>query len=352
VAWQIRAAEGQQLPLTQDEIQLNGHAIEVRLYAEDSANNFLPQTGRALRWEPELLDGVRIDHGLVEGQEVTPFYDPMLAKVIAYGATREDARRKLVRALENCVLLGVNGNQRFLANLLSNAEFAAGNATTAFIAEHFASDESLTPQAPAANELAIAAALLYQASANGSAHQRGLAGWRSAGSAPWRFVLKQGETKHSVELDVLASGAQAQLKARVGDSELELKLLASDGRWLTLEQDGVRSRRAYHLDGDRVWLFGHFGNLELLDVTHEPAGGQNAASSGAVKAPMDGAIVDVLVGEGSKVSKGQLLVVLEAMKMEHPLKAGVDGTVRRIGIARGDQVKSRQLLVEIEADEA
>src|SRR5690606_25829757 len=124
VAWQIRAAEGQQLPLTQDEIQLNGHAIEVRLYAEDSANNFLPQTGRALRWEPELLDGVRFDQGLVDGQEVPPFYVPMLAKVIAYGATREDSRRKLVRALEICVLLGVNGNQRFLANLLSNAEFA------------------------------------------------------------------------------------------------------------------------------------------------------------------------------------------------------------------------------------
>ena len=103
-----------------DEITLTGHAMEVRLYAEDSAHNFLPQTGRVLRWEPELLEGIRIDHGLVEGQEVTPFYDPMLAKVIAYGATREDARRKLVRALENCVLLGVNGNQRFLANLLAN----------------------------------------------------------------------------------------------------------------------------------------------------------------------------------------------------------------------------------------
>jgi geranyl-CoA carboxylase alpha subunit len=352
VAWQIRAAEGQKLPLTQEQIQLTGHAIEVRLYAEDSANNFLPQTGRALRWEPEILDGVRIDHGLVEGQEITPFYDPMLAKVIAYGTTREDARRKLVRALENCVLLGVNGNQRFLANLLANPEFAAGNATTAFIAEHFASDESLTPQAPAANELAIAAALLFQASADNRAHQGGLAGWRSAGSAPWNFTLKLGEAKHSVALEVLGSGTQAHLRAHVDEAQVELKLLASDGRWLTVEQDGVRSRRAYHLDGDKVYLYGHFGNLELTDVTHEPAGGQNAASSGAVKAPMDGAIVDVLVEEGARVSKGQLLVVLEAMKMEHPLKAGVDGTVRRVGISKGDQVKSRQLLVEIEADEA
>ncbi|MDH0098654.1 biotin/lipoyl-binding protein, partial [Pseudomonas sp. GD04158] len=166
------------------------------------------------------------------------------------------------------------------------------------------------------------------------------------------FVLKQGEHKHAVELDVLASGTQAHLCVRRGEEQLSVRLLASDGRWLTLELDGVRRRQAYHLEGERLWLYGEHGNLELLDVTHEPAGGQNAASSGAVKAPMDGAIVDVLIAEGASVSKGQLLVVLEAMKMEHPLKAGVDGIVRRVGVSQGDQVKSRQLLVEIEAAEA
>ena len=352
VAWQIRAAAGQPLPLQQDEIRLTGHAMEVRLYAEDAAHNFLPQTGQVLRWEPELLDGVRIDHGLVEGQEISPFYDPMLAKIIAYGATREDARRKLVRAVEECVLLGVNGNQRFLANLLANPEFASGNATTAFIAEHFNADPSLTAQAPAASELAIAAALLYQQSANARAHQRELAGWRSAGSAPWQFTLKHGEQKHRINLEVQVAGSQPSLLATVGDTQVSLTLLASDGRWLTLELDGIRRRIAYQQQGEQLWLYGHYGNLELLDVTHEPAGGQNAASSGAVKAPMDGAIVDVLVSEGERVSKGQLLVVLEAMKMEHPMKAGVDGTVRRIGISKGDQVKNRQLLVEIEDDPA
>jgi geranyl-CoA carboxylase alpha subunit len=119
-----------------------------------------------------------------------------------------------------------------------------------------------------------------------------------------------------------------------------------------LEQDGIRRRVAYHQDGDTLHLYGQYGNLELVDVTHEPAGGQNAASSGTVKAPMDGAIVDVLVEEGTKVSKGQLLVVLEAMKMEHPLKAGVDGIVRKVQASKGDQVKNRQILVEIEAEEA
>ena len=135
-------------------------------------------------------------------------------------------------------------------------------------------------------------------------------------------------------------------------NQVSLKLLASDGRWLTLELNGIRRRIAYQLSGEQVWLYGQRGNLELSDITHEPASGQNAASSGTVKAPMDGAIVEVLVSAGERVSKGQLLVVLEAMKMEHPMKAGVDGTVQRIAIKAGEQVKNRQVLIEIQADEA
>ncbi|MGQ7958281.1 acetyl-CoA carboxylase biotin carboxylase subunit [Pseudomonas sp. SP16.1] len=352
VAWQIRVAAGQPLPLEQDEIRLSGHAMEVRLYAEDSAAGFLPQTGQVLRWEPELLSGVRIDHGLVEGQAVTPFYDPLLAKVIAYGATRDEARRKLLRAVENCVLLGVNGNQRFLANLLAHPDFTAGNATTAFIAEHFTGDPSLAPQPPHSEELALAAALLFQRSASARAHQGELAGWRSAGSVPWRFVLRLGDQRLGVALQVLEPGSQPRLQVELGERSLELRLLSHDGRWAVVELDGVRRRLAYHLDGDCIRLFGHAGNLELHDVTHAPTSAGNAAACGSVKAPMDGAIVEVLVAEGATVAKGQLLLVLEAMKMEHLLKAGVDGVIRRVGVSRGDQVKSRQLLVEIEAADA
>ncbi|SDH65524.1 geranyl-CoA carboxylase alpha subunit [Pseudomonas benzenivorans] len=347
VAWQIRVAEGQPLPLRQEEIQLSGHAMEVRLYAEDSAAGFLPQTGQVLRWEPAALEGIRIDHGLLEGQAVTPFYDPLLAKVIAYGASRDEARRKLLRAVEDCVLLGVKGNQRFLANLLRHPQFAAGQATTAFIEQHFANDPSLSPQAPAASELASAAALLYQASAQASAHQAGLAGWRSAGSAPWRFILKQGEQRFAVELAVLQSGQQPRLDARIGDEQVQLRLLASDGRWASLEVDGIRRRLAYHLAGDRLWLYGSDGNLEFTDITHAPVSGAEGSGTGTVKAPMDGAIVEVLVTEGDRVGKGQLLLVLEAMKMEHPLKATIDGIIRRVQVSKGDQVKNRQLLVEV-----
>ncbi|HLD65375.1 MAG TPA: acetyl/propionyl/methylcrotonyl-CoA carboxylase subunit alpha [Pseudomonas sp.] len=350
VAWQLQVAASQTLPLRQEEVVLSGHAMEVRLYAEDAARDFLPQTGTVHRWEPALLDGIRLDHGLVEGQPITPFYDPMLAKIIAHGATRDEARRKLIRAVEDCVLLGVNGNQRFLANLLKHPAFAAGQATTAFIGEHFRDDPSLSPQAPTAAELASAAALFYQASADARAHQPGLSGWRNAGNAPWRFLLQHGEQRLSVELMVIESGHQPRLRALVGDEQVELRLLGTDGRWASVELQGIRRRIAYHLDGEQLWLHGQYGNLALVDITHAPADGQQAARSGTVKAPMDGVIVEVLVEEGTRVAKGQLLVVLEAMKMEHPLKAGIDGTLRRVGVSKGDQVKNRQLLVEIEAD--
>lgn len=350
VAWQIRVAEGQPLPLTQAEIRLSGHAIEVRLYAEDSSHDFMPQTGNVLRWEPALLDGIRIDHGLIEGQAISPFYDPMLAKIIAYGATRDEARRKLVRAVEDCVLLGVKANQRFLANLLKHPEFAAGNATTAFIAEHFAADPSLSPQPPSPAELACAAALLYQASAQSSAHQTGLAGWRNAGNAPWRFLLKHGEQQFAVELTVLESGQQPRLSASVGEQQLHLHLLGADGRWATLELDGVRRHLAYQQSASTLWLYGHNGNLELTDITHAPASAAVGTGSGSVQAPMDGAIVEVLVEDGSHVCKGQLLLVLEAMKMEHPVKASIDGIIRRVQVSKGDQVRNRQPLLEVHAE--
>lgn len=194
----------------------------------------------------------------------------------------------------------------------------------------------------------MAAALLYHASAMSTAHQGGLAGWRSARSAPWRFSLRQWEHKHEVELTVSETGERPRLLAKVGNDELVICLSQADGRWAVIELNGIRRRIAYHQQAERLWLFGPNGNLELLDVTHEPASGQAGASSGTVEAPMDGAIVDVLVSEGERVGKGQLLVVLEAMKMEHPLKAGIDGIIRRVQVIKGDQVKSRQLLVEVE----
>ena len=317
VDWQLQIAAGQPLPLTQQEVTLTGHAMEVRLYAEDPAQGFLPQTGDVLRWEP--APGVRIDHGLREGQTISPFYDPMLGKIIAHGASREEARRKLLRAVEDSVLLGVATNQRLLIDLLKHPDFINGDFSTGLIAEHFS---VISQQTATAEQLSLAAALFYQHSAN--QHPQTLARWRNTASVPATYRLEVNGQLHSVSVDDLQ--------------------LTTDSRHASLVINGIRRRIAYHLDGNRLWLPG----LTVTDRTQQVASRQADASSGTVQAPMDGAIVDIRVCVGEAVSKGQLLLVLEAMKMEHPLKAGIDGTVKEMRVMTGDQVRNRQVLLEIE----
>ncbi|MFJ4543961.1 acetyl/propionyl/methylcrotonyl-CoA carboxylase subunit alpha [Pseudomonas sp. NPDC088885] len=343
VAWQLWVAEGQPLPLTQDQVQLHGHAMEVRLYAEDPAQDFLPQTGCVEAWEPALQHGARIDHGLREGQSVSPFYDPMLGKLIAHGATREEARRKLLRAVQDTVLLGVQSNQRLLVSLLQHPQFISGEFSTAFIAQHFSDHACLNCYAPSAEDLAIAAVLFYQTSA--LSHRAPLSGWRNNASVPLHFRLGLDEQNWTLQLLAEPQGA---FKVQVAERTLALKLIDQDAHSITLEVDGLRQRHACRLDGEQLWLFTHPGSLRLEDRTHAVIGSQTSVSSGTLKAPMDGAIVDVLVSEGSPVSKGQLLVVLEAMKMEHPLKAGIDGVLKRVQVKVGDQVKNRQVLLQVE----
>ncbi len=343
VAWQLWVAEGRPLPLTQDQVQLHGHAMEVRLYAEDPAQDFLPQTGCVEAWEPALQHGARIDHGLREGQLISPFYDPMLGKLIAHGATREEARRKLLRAVEDSVLLGVQSNQRLLVSLLQHPQFISGEFSTAFIAQHFSDHACLNSYALSAEDLAIAAVLFYQSSA--LSHRAPLSGWRNNASVPLHFRLGLDEQNWTLQLLAEPQGA---FKVQVAERTLALKLIDQDAHSITLEIDGVRQRHACRVDGEQLWLFTHPGSLRLEDRTHAVIGSQTSVSSGTLKAPMDGAIVDVLVSEGSPVSKGQLLVVLEAMKMEHPLKAGIDGVLKRVQVKVGDQVKNRQVLLQVE----
>jgi len=343
VAWQLQVAAGLPLPLRQEQLQLNGHAIEVRLYAEDPARGFLPQTGRIATWEPALRDGVRIDHGLIEGQGISPFYDPLLGKLIAHGATREEARRKLLRAVQDSVLLGVQSNQRLLAGLLQHPRFISGEFNTGFIPRYFADHGCLLPPKPSTEELAIATALLYQASAQ--THHAPLAGWRNNASVPLHYRIGVADQDWPVQLHAVPG---EPYRIQVATRTLELTVVQCDGRWATLEIDGIRQRYAYRLEPAQLWLFTRPGSLWLVDRTQALVGSQVSVSCGTLKAPMDGAIVDVLVAEGSPVSKGQLLVVLEAMKMEHPLKSGIDGVLKRLQVRVGDQVKNRQILLEIE----
>ena len=343
VAWQLLVAEGQPLPLTQDQVVLDGHAMEVRLYAEDPAQDFLPKTGRVTAWEPALQPGTRIDHGLYEGQSISPFYDPMLGKLIAHGATRDEARRKLLRAVQDSVLLGVQSNQRLLASLLQHPQFIRGEFSTAFIPEYFSDHPSLHRYVPSAEQLAMAAVLFYQAAAQG--HRTSLKGWRNNASVPLHYRLGLDDQDWTLQLH---AGRDGCFQVQVLERTFELKLIDCNARSVTLEIDGLQQRHAFRLAADQLWLFVHPGSLHLEDRTHAIISSQISVSSGTLKAPMDGAIVDVLVSEGSAVSKGQLLVVLEAMKMEHPLKAGIDGVLKRVQVKVGDQVKNRQVLLQVE----
>ncbi len=328
VELQLNIAAGEPLPLQQADVTLTGHAMEVRLYAEDPAQGFLPQTGDVLRWEPAAR--VRIDHGVLEGQRISPFYDAMLGKIIAHGATREEARRKLLRAVQDTVLLGVTTNQGLLVDLLGQADFIAGEFSTGFIAKHF---NDIPRHAATKEQVALAAALFYQHSAN--THRQGLSGWRN--KAAWRYRLAVNDEVQDLDVNVL-DGNHLQANG------IEIHDLTTDGRWATLVIDGIRRRLPYHLDDTQLWLPG----VKIINRTQHVASRQADASTGIVKAPMDGAIVDIRVSAGESVSKGQLLLVLEAMKMEHPLTAGIDGVIKGVQVVAGDQVRNRQVLLEIE----
>ncbi len=352
VAWQLTIAAGGLLPLTQQEVTITGHAMEVRLYAEDPALGFMPQTGPVLRWQYENGEGLRMDAGIQQGQQVTPFYDPMLAKVIAYGANRDEARRRLMGSLRNLQLLGVRSNRGFLFNILKHSVFAEGGATTAFIEKAFAGDKTLSPHPLNAEQQAIAAWLFYLNSAykNPNANERAF--WRNSNPAPTWFDLECVADQHKVAVQVVDSQSK-RFNVIVGAESLALDLIALENQTLIFRKNGVKTSIHYAFDQDgALYLESHEGCLCIENKTHAPAKAAQGQGSGKIKASMDGAIVDVLIEEGTPVKQGQTLVVLEAMKMEHAMKADVDGVVTSVLVNKGDQVKGRQLLVEVSSEES
>lgn len=339
VEWQIRVARGEALPIRQDDVRLKGHAIEVRFYAEDPATQFLPQTGHVQLWKAASGDGIRVDHGMNEQADISPYYDPMVAKIIAWGKDREEAARRLRLAVEDSVLLGVNSNKRFLANLLAHPVFLSGNTHTGFIDEHFSEDSSLHPALPTTNDLTLATALFYLH----HAPQENLLGWHSGRQAPTPLKIAHGENIY--EREVLAPTPSClQIKSPDGSYQ-QLDIVRQETQRLTYRLNGVRGHVVYAWDGEQLLLDRGHGNLVFIDATYLAAQKDHENGDGQLLAPMDGAIVDLLVQPGEQVSKGQTLLVLEAMKIEHQLKANCDGAVDTINVNIGQQVKKRQLLL-------
>ena len=340
VAWQLQVAAGEALPLAQDQIRFDGHAIEARLYAEDAYNGFLPQTGTVAVWRPASGPGIRVDHGVRDGQTISPFYDPMIAKVIAHGATRLEACRKLARALEDTVVLGPTTNKHFLVRLLRHPAFIAGQATTAFIDEHFAPAAMEAP-APSATHWGLAAALVYERAETGAGALLG--GWRNSNPVPTLIRIRAGDRRKHVWIE----RAVAELRATVGDKTISLRVGArSDGRVRFASGDVWRTAHA-HAAGDNLLVELDGLALAFDDVTHEAPQGADAAGDGTLRAPMDGRIVAVKVAAGESVVRGQTLVVLEAMKMQHQIRAAADGTVSSVPVQEGEQVSARTILATV-----
>ena len=337
VEWQLRVANGETLPLQQSELTLTGHAIEVRLYAEDPRLDFLPQTGQIQRWLPADLPNVRIDHGLLTTDEISPFYDPMVAKVIAYSKTRQDAIRLLARAVDDCVLLGVNSNKQFLVNLLKHPIIVKGDTNTAFIQEHFQDDESLHKQSLGLEHLAVSAALFTNASTNSS--------WNTGIALSLPLKLKHDEQ----QLQVLVKRDQSQVEVEICGQTLAIQLVEQNSQKLIYSVNGVRRSIEYVLDGNTLFLDAVNGNIAIENATYAPPETSDIAGDGKIKAPMDGAIINILVNTGDTVTKGQTLLVLEAMKIQQQIKSDVDGVVGEIIGQVGQQVKKRQLVLNIQA---
>ncbi len=336
VEWQLRVANGEHLPLKQQELNFNGHAIEVRLYAEDPRQDFLPQTGKVLRWKPAILPNVRIDHGMLATDEVSPFYDPMVAKVIAHGKTREDAIRLLARAVDDCVLLGVNSNKQFLVNLLRHPVVVTGDTNTAFIQQHFQNDPSLHHQVLSLETLTIAAALFSQS--------KGTAVWQTGLGVPLPLKLQTADQ----QIQLLLSSVNNTFTAQFCDQSVCIDVLERTSEYLVYLIDGIRRRVQYVLDSDQLYLDRDNGNIVIRNVTYAAPEATDVAGDGKIRAPMDGAVVNILVNKGDQVVRGQTLLVLEAMKIQQQIKADVDGVVEDVLGQQGQQVKKRQMLFTIQ----
>ena len=344
VALQLDIAAGQPLPLTQDMVHQNGWAIEARLYAEAPERGFLPQTGDVLVWQPAPT--VRTDHGLLEGQQIGAFYDPMLAKVIAHGRDREDARNTLINALRQTRLLGTATNQSFLIRALEHPEFGAGNATTTFIDEHLA---EATARAPVVGtrELALAAAVLVGTARHNS--ELPWHGWYSNDDA--RIPLRLAHRKDQWALQVQLWQRGEQMRVTVEEQACDLALVQFDKRSATVRIDDEEVRVDHARSGKRLFLCCAGENFWFDDQTLAPPKPPPEGSDGILRAPMAGRVIAVNTKVGEKVKVGAVLAVVEAMKMEHQVTAPVAGEVSAVETSPGDQVSNRQVLVRVSIPE-
>ncbi|ABD88742.1 acetyl/propionyl/methylcrotonyl-CoA carboxylase subunit alpha [Rhodopseudomonas palustris] len=341
VELQLRIAAGEPLPLQQDDVQFRGHAIEVRLCSEDPAQDFMPQSGRLALWQ--MPGELRVEHALQSGSAISPYYDSMIAKIVAHGDSRDEARRKLLHGLARTVAFGVSTNCSFLAACLRHPSFAAGAATTGFIAQH--RDALLAPEpdhdVPAA---AVAALLLYVT-------DRHAPRWRKGRSLAATFPCPL-----RIEIDGITLEPEVTRErdgctiVRIGGNAVRFALDELSGDTLRFRADGMSESIVYHRDGDALFVLRQGVTSAVRDLTRAaPARAAAAGGDGRLRAAMNGRVVAVLVKPGDQVEAGQPVLTLEAMKMEHVHAAPISGIVSAIDVEEGEQVTTGRIVAEIEA---
>lgn len=340
VELQLRIAAGEPLPLRQDDVRFSGHAIEVRLCAEDAGHDFMPRSGRVVRWE--MPADLRVDHGLCSGAEIAPIYDSMIAKVISHGVTRDEARRRLIHGLRHAVAFGVTTNLSFLADCLDHPVFAAGGATTSFIGAHRA--ELLAPEhGDGPPPAAFAALVLFVAG-------RGALPWRSGRAVTAAFPVPMRIEIAGLAHDVdIARHRDGRYTAAVGGVEHRFDIVALTKDSLRIRVADMAQTLIFERDGE--WLYLLFGGRTVTarDLTHAaPDRAASQGGDGKLRAAMTGRVVKVHVREGDAVATGQPVISLEAMKMEHVHVAPVGGTVAAVHVTEGDQVTTGRIVAEIE----
>jgi 3-methylcrotonyl-CoA carboxylase alpha subunit len=355
VEWQLVVAAGGRLPLTQEQLRIDGHAVEVRLYAEDPARNFLPSTGTLVHLRlPEEGRHVRVDTGVRQGDIVTPFYDPMIAKVIVHDRDRTSALRRMAALMAETEVVGVTTNAQLLKALCSHPAFVGGEVDTGFIERH---RDTLFAKLKPADDRMLAVATLARLMEFESARPSNDPWDQKSGfrlldeghdEVRWKdgdrdvAVIARRRRDGGIGLELPGGTLEAHVR-RAEDGRLAIRLSGD-----TFTATVVRRQAA---DGVDYAVFADGANRTLrlvdpLDVTQYEAA---ASGEAAVKAPLPGKIIDLRVKAGDKVSKGQPLLVLEAMKMEHTLAAPADGTVKAVRYAVGEQVVEGAELVEFEA---
>ena len=359
VEWQLRVAAGEPLPRRQADIAIEGHAIETRIYAEDPDRGFLPSTGRIAHLSsPALSADVRIDTGVKSGDEVTRFYDPMLAKLVVRGTDRAEALRRLAAALAQYRVVGVTTNVAFLQRLIAHPAFADARLDTGLIARHYA---ELFPPPPPPSAAVLAVAALAEVS---RLRERAAAVARASSDpcSPWHAIGSWwlNSDKHAIALTFIAHEVEYPVSVRADGGAWQVDALgasmaaavAATGDTVTMTIDGAHFAAEVVPLGDERHVFsdGEMYRLRLLDpLAHA---GDEPQAGGHLAAPMSGMIVAVLVKAGDAVARGAPLLILEAMKMEHTIAAPVAGTVIAVHYGQGDQVREGADLIDVEATDA